>query len=130
MIQKGFVAVFELDEIVPVVLPVELVTSNGRIGFRGDIDVYMECNYMSIEVQWKYNFNYTLTYVNTATTALIEFSCQTIYSVNLLGYAQVTVDGGPTTNFYNGTYLYGTPLTGGETIQATSTEQIIVTLIV
>jgi len=130
MLQKGYVAVFEIDQYISPAIPVELVTANGRIGFRGDIDVYMESNYMSIDVQFSYNWNYTISYVNTATTALIQFNHQTVYSEILIGYAEVTVNAGATVDLYNGSYLFGAPLVGGDTVVGTTTDQIIVTLVV
>ncbi|NHJ40391.1 MAG: hypothetical protein FK731_10200 [Asgard group archaeon] len=130
MISKGYIAIFDIDEIIPITTPVELVNVNGRLGFRGTIDVYLECSYMSIDTQFNYNMNYTLSYVNTATNALIEFSLQTLTGIEYLGYATVTVNAGATTNYYNGTYLASAPLVGGDTIQATTTEQIIVTYVV
>jgi hypothetical protein len=130
MFSKGYIAIFEIDEIIPITLPVELVNANGRLGFRGDIDVYLESSYMSIDTQFSYNMNYTLAYVNTATNALIEFSLQTLTGIEYIGYATVTVNAGATTSYYNGTYLAGAPLVGGDTIEATTEEQIIVTYVV
>ncbi len=128
MLQKGYVAVFEIDPYISPAIPVDLITANGQIGFRGNIDVYMESNYMSIDVRFSYSLDYTLSYVNTATTALIQFTQETVYGDNLIGYAEVTVNAGATTAFYNGTYLYGAPLVGGDTVVGTTPEQIIVTL--
>lgn len=130
MIGKGYIAIFEIDEIIPITTPVELVNVNGRLGFRGTVDVYMESSYMSIDTQFNYNINYTLSYVNTATNALIEFSFQTLTGTEYIGYATVTVNAGATTNYYNGTYLAAAPLVGGDTILAITDEQIIVTYVV
>ncbi|MBN1331135.1 MAG: hypothetical protein JXA54_16810 [Candidatus Heimdallarchaeota archaeon] len=128
MIQKGYVAIFEINQYISPAIPVELVTTNGRIGFRGNIDVYMKSNYMSIDVQFSYNCNFTLSYVNTATSALIQFTHQTVYSENFIGYAEVTVNAGLTINLYNGTYLFGAPLVSGDTVVGTTENQIIVNL--
>jgi hypothetical protein len=130
MISRGYIAIFEINEIIPTVQPVELVNVNGRIGFLGLIDVYMESSYMTIDTQFSYNINYTLSYVNTATNALIEFTLETLTGIEYLGYATVTVNAGPTTSFNNGTYLASAPLVGGDTIEATTVDQLIVTYVV
>jgi hypothetical protein len=130
MISRGYIAIFEINEIIPITTPVELVTANGFAGFRGVIDVYMECNYLSIETQFSYDFNYTISYVNTATNALIEYAYRSLYGLEYLGYATVTVNAAPTTSYNNGTYLAAAPLVGGDVIVGTTTDQIIVTYVV
>jgi hypothetical protein len=130
MVSRGYIAIFEINEIVPITTPVELVTANGFVGFRGYIDVYMECNYLSIDTQFVYEMNYTLTYVNTASNALIEFAFRSLYGLEYLGYATVTVNAAPTLNYNNGTYLAAAPLVGGDVVEATTQDQIIVTLVV
>ncbi|MGC9778273.1 MAG: hypothetical protein HZR80_03435 [Candidatus Heimdallarchaeota archaeon] len=126
MISKGYVAVFEIDEIVPVILPILLANVNGRLTFIGDVDVYMESNYMTIDTQFSFNLNYTISYVNTAINAIIEFSSQSLLGISYIGYAQVTINGLPTTNLNNGTYIYSAPLAPGDIIQGVTAEQIIV----
>jgi hypothetical protein len=128
MVSKGYIAIFEIDELIPAVLPVELVSTNGRMSFTGDIDVYMECNYMSIEIQLSYNIDYILTYTNTASNAIIDFYSDSIHGINYLGYSQVTVNAAATIDLFNGTYIYGTPLAPGDVVVGVSPEQIIVTL--
>lgn len=128
MLSKGYIAVFEIDELIPAVLPVELVSINGHMSFRGDIDVYMECNYMSIVTQLSYNIDYTLTYTNTATNVIIDFYYDTVFGITYLGYSQVTVNAAATTDLYNGTYLYTAPLAPGDVVIGVSAEQVIVTL--
>jgi hypothetical protein len=130
MLAKGYIAVFEIDELIPGVQPVELINVNGVVSFRGDIDVYMECNYMSIVTQLSYDISYTLTYTNTATNAIIDFYVDTTLEINYLGYAQVTVNAGPTVDLFNGTYIYSAPLVGGDVVVGISPEQVIVTLTV
>lgn len=130
MLSKGYIAVFEIDELIPAVLPIELVSTNGRMSFRGDIDVYMECNYMSIVTQLSYSVNYTLVYTNTATNAIIDFYYETVFGINYLGYSQVTVNAAATTDLYNGTYIYSAPLAPGDIVVGVSAEQVIVTLTV
>ncbi|NHJ48057.1 MAG: hypothetical protein FK733_09740 [Asgard group archaeon] len=130
MISRGYIAIFEINEIIPTTVPVELVSSNGFVGFRGLIDIYMECNYLSIDTQFSYDMNYTLSYVNTATNALIEFSFGSLSGIEYLGYATVTVNAAPTTSYNNGTYLAAAPLVGGDVIEATTADQIIVTYVV
>ena len=128
MLSKGYIAVFEIDELIPAVLPVELVSANGRMSFRGDIDVFMECNYMSIETQLSYNINYTLVYTNTATNAIIDFYYETVYGITYLGYSQVTVNAAATADLYNGTYIYSAPLVPGDVVLGVSAEEVLVTL--
>lgn len=130
MLGKGYIAVFEIDELIPAVLPVELVSTNGRMSFRGDIDVYMECNYMSIVTQLSYSVNYTLAYTNTATNAIIDFYYETAFGITYIGYSQVTVNAAATTDLYNGTYIYTAPLAPGDIVIGVSVEQVIVTLTV
>ncbi|NHJ31987.1 MAG: hypothetical protein FK732_03910 [Asgard group archaeon] len=128
MLGKGYIAVFDIDEIIPGVLPVELVSANGRMSFRGDIDVFMECNYMSIVTQLSFNFSYSLTYTNTATNAIIDFYYETVLGITYLGYSQVTVNAAPTIDLFNGTYIHSAPLAPADIVVGTSADQVIVTL--
>jgi hypothetical protein len=91
------------------------------------IDVLLENNYLTIDTQLICYFDYTTTYVNSATNGYITLSYQDSYTQSYLGYAEVTVNGGATTNLFNGTYIYSAPLAPGDVIQCTTSEQIIVT---
>jgi len=124
---RGYTAVLEIDQ---TVVPFQLVKANGFIGFQGRIAVYVSCSYETIDTQFTYEVNYTLSYVNQPTYALIELSYQSSEGISLIGFADITVNGAPTTNYYNGTYYYSAPLVATDTVQAITDDQIIVTLIV
>ena len=123
IITKGYAAFFDIDELSPT-LPVEIVNVNTRVGFRANIDVYMKSNYMTIDTQFSYNFNYIISYVNTATNARITFRFENQFGVKYIGYAIVTVNNLATTDWNNGTYIYSSPLVAGNIIRAISLEQI------
>ena len=64
---------------------------------------------------------------NTATNGYVTLLLDDGADFYNLGYAEVTVNGSPTVNLYNGTYIYSAPLAPGDVIQCTTSEQIIVT---
>ncbi|MHA1125669.1 MAG: hypothetical protein ACTSO7_08430 [Candidatus Heimdallarchaeota archaeon] len=130
MIARGYIAIFEIDEIVPVTLPIEIVKINGRMAIRAYIDVMLANNYLTIDTQLVCYYNYSTTYVNTATNGYITLYCEDSYNQNFVGYAEVTVNGATTANLYNGTYVYSAPLAPGDVIQCVTTDQIIITRIV
>ncbi|NHJ84146.1 MAG: hypothetical protein FK734_01705 [Asgard group archaeon] len=130
IVSKGYVAVLEIDDIIPTTLPVELLNQNGRIAFTGTIDVYMECNYMTIDTQFNYEIEYLVSYTNTATEAIIDVYYNSLVGSSYIGYAIVTVNAASTTSYYNGSYIYPAPLVGGDTIQCTTPEQILITYVV
>lgn len=130
MIARGYIAIFEIDEIIPTTLPIEIVNINGRASIRAYIDVLLENNYLTIDTQLIYYFSYSSTYINTATNGYITLSYDNSYDQNFVGYADVRVNGAVTVNLYNGTYVYSAPLAPGDIIQCTTSEQIIVTRVV
>jgi len=130
ILTKGYFAVLEINEIVPVTLPIEVVKGNGFISIRANIDIYLECNYLSIDTELQYDNRYTIEYTNTATTTIINFYYETNYGTNYIGYADVTINGSAATNYYNGTYIYNTPVVATDVIQGITPEQIIVSLTV
>jgi hypothetical protein len=128
VLKHGYIGIFEIDEIIPVSLPIELVKANGYLSIRCNIDVYMECSYSSIEIQLQYFYYYALEYTNTATNALIDFYYNDTTITNYIGYAEVTVNALPTTSLFNGTYIHSAPLVATDTIEGITQEQIIVSL--
>ena len=123
LFETGFFAVFEINSLL-------VAKGNGYVSLIADIDLFMECNYMTIDTQLLYSYRYTLTYTNTATEAIISFYYDTSLSTNYIGYGTVTVNAAATTTNYNGTYIYGTPLVGGDVVQGITNNQILVILTV
>jgi len=124
---RGYTAVFAVEQTVE---PFLLRKANGFIGLQGRISVYLSCTYETIDTQFRYNINYTLSFTNQPTYALIELMGHSTSGDFYIGYAEVTVNGGATTSYYNGTYYYSAPLVATDTIQAITNEQIIVTYVV
>ncbi|MHA1186660.1 MAG: hypothetical protein ACTSSK_07270 [Candidatus Heimdallarchaeota archaeon] len=129
MIARGYIAIFEIDQI-SAPEPIQIVNINGKMAITADIDVLLENNYLTIDTQLAFYFDYSITYLNTATNGYITLSYQDASSQNYVGYAEVTVNGGATINLYNGTYIYSAPLAPGDVIQCITAEQIIVTRII
>jgi len=127
MVARGYIAIFEIDEIVPITLPIEIVKINGRMSVRAYIDVLLANNYLTIDRQLICYYNYSTTYINSATNSFITLYYEDSYDQNFVGYADVTVNGLPTANFYNGTYVFSAPLAPGDVIQCVTAEQIIIT---
>lgn len=127
MVARGYIAIFEIDEIIPTTLPIEIVKINGRMAVRANIDVLLANNYLTIDRQLFFYYNYSTTYINSATNGFINLYYEDNYDQNFVGYADVTVNGLPTGNFYNGTYVYSAPLAPGDVIQCVTAEQIIIT---
>lgn len=123
LLEKGYFAVFQINSL-------SLAKADGFISLDVDFDLYMECNYMTIDTNLPYSYLYTVSYTNTATTAIVSFSYDFNTVTNNIGYATVTINGAPTTNLYNGSYIYGTPLVAGDVILAITEDQIEVTLTV
>ncbi|MFW9923055.1 MAG: hypothetical protein ACFFDW_07170 [Candidatus Thorarchaeota archaeon] len=130
MFAKGYFAVFEINEIIPITTPIELVKGNGFLSITANIDVYLECNYLSIDVELQNYFRYELSYTNTATTAEINFYYVTLLNTIYMGYSQVTVNSLATLNLNNGTYIYSSPLVATDVVEGITSDQIIVTLVV
>ena len=123
LLEKGYFAVFEINSL-------SLTKADGLISLDVDFDIYLECNYMTIDSNLPYSYLYTLSYTNTATTAIVSFSYDFNAITNNIGYATVTINGAPTTNLYNGSYIYSSPLVGGDVVLAITEDQIEVTLTV
>jgi len=130
ILAKGYFAILEINEIVPVTLPIEVAKGNGFVSIRANINIYLECNYLTIDTELQYDYRYTIEYTNTATTTVINFYYVTSYGITYLGYADVTVNTLATTNYYNGTYVYNVPAVATDVIQGITPEQIIVSLTV
>lgn len=128
ILAKGYFAVLEINEIVPVTQPIAIGNGDGFASIQANIDIYMECNYLSIDTEFQYNYLYTMD--ASVGSSLISVYYTSIYGVNYIGYADVTVNGAATTNLYDGTYTYSAPLVAGDVIQAITPEQIIITLTV
>ncbi len=129
MIARGYIAIFEIDQI-SAPEPIQIVKINGKMAITANIDVLLENNYLTIDRSLTFYFDYSTTYLNTATNGYITLSYQDASSQNYVGYAEVTVNGAATINLYNGTYIYSAPLAPGDVIQCITAEQIIVTRII
>ena len=123
LFETGYFAVFEINNLI-------VAKGNGYVSITADIDLFMECNYMTIDTQLLYSYRYTITYTNTAIEAIINFYYDTNLETNFIGYATVTVNAVATTTFYNGTYTYAAPLVGGDIVQGITNDQILVILTV
>ncbi|MEA2071407.1 MAG: hypothetical protein U9O98_08965 [Asgard group archaeon] len=130
MLEKGYNAQFEIIPLLPPTLPVRVAKGNGYASILCNISIYMTCNYLTIDTELHIYHNYEIDYQNSTTFSSIILEYENIYNKGYEGYANVTINGIPAENLYNGTYLHSSPLGSGDIIQAITNENVIITRIV
>ncbi|TFG01481.1 MAG: hypothetical protein EU542_06890 [Promethearchaeota archaeon] len=125
MTERGYFASFEINWITPG-QPLEITEGDGFISIYCLIDVFLACNYLTIETQIETDLIYQLNYSNLVADALITFYYETIIERVYLGYSTVEVNGSPTESWLNGTYYHSSLLGAGDNIVATASNGIIV----